>query len=165
MEKVIFENTTKKINVVDALKLRKDFDLLLSIRNTGLSFIISQNLFELEKIGYHHQKTTDILKKQFTETDESGNPKKYKLEIKDSISVFVLDESGNPVEGTGQAGSASRINPLHDSEYRNAIKELNELEYEVNFKIIPSSRIEDLCERNIIESFDFTNLLTFELIK
>lgn len=137
---------------------------LLKIANTGLSLEISENLAKLDTIAKTHLDAYRKLQEKYKHK-RGKEAVQYQVDLQDGKPQIMFDPKGRPLEGVGPGGSTSLIDPKKQVAFNGEMKLLFDKEYSFSPTIIKKADIQNLCNTGVINSFDFSGLIRFGIIK
>lgn len=153
------------IQINDAFILSKNLSDLLKIKNTGLTYPISDNLSKLDEIVKTFRDEAEKIRNDHTVKDAKGKFKKFKIELIDGKPQIMFDGKGNPIPGKGPAGSSSIIDSLKADAFDSKMRELENKKHAFTPTKISKNKIEELCESEVISCIDLSGLIRFGIIK
>jgi len=150
----------KTYTILELFEIKRVLEQLLILKGTGLTFLITKNIYELNIIGEKYKSNIKTLKKKFTIQNSEGKPKRFLLNEKNEL----VYENEKPVE---TVNDSLRSTTLIDqsNEYLEALEKFNEEPHKICFVCINEKNIQELCEKNIIEGIDLSPLYGNVIIK
>lgn len=170
MKKVVDQKDDKKSNVeksiLDYRKLKAIQitlrEKLLPIKGTNLLSEITKNLIlvdkEVEKIDLRLLE----INKQFTDKNENGKDKRFKVITMNNQQIFDLDEDGNFQEvDENYNGTWSTRVKSNEQEYIDTIETLEKDKVEIKFEKFDRYKFKDLVKKGKFDGIDLTPLVGF----
>ena len=121
---------------------------IINKSGTGIGYIMTKNILLIEKIKQQYESACLVLNEANLYKNEQGIPEKFKAEYSGNNKIAKLSSDGNPIKAddTDILNSNFVVLVNKTSEYLEAVKQLNQEKYEVDFFTVPENKIESLME-------------------